>query len=141
MKRIFARFSFLYSAQRNYVFRFSEGEPLRKERKNRAPTIISIGKITAARIPYFIADPPEGKAGNAWGMDSAISETIPAIHGPREAPISPNTASIPNMADPPFGKAAAERLKVPGHMRDTEKPQKAHPKRERNGQGANTVVR
>ena len=71
----------------------------------------------------------------------AMSEINPVSQGPSEQPISPNTASIPNIAVPEPGNLSALRLKVPGHIRLTERPQKAEPISDNSGQGANTVVR
>jgi hypothetical protein len=45
------------------------------------------------------------------------------------------------MAVPPDGKTLDARLKVPGHMIPTERPQRAHPARERRGKGENTVTK
>ena len=77
---------------------------------NRRQRTITAGNIPALSIPV---------------RSPANSLTIPARAGPQEQPMSPHTASRPNMAAPPFGKAAEVELSTPGHIRLIEKPQRA----------------
>lgn len=67
------------------------------------------------------------------------SDILPASQGPKEQPISPQIARIPNIKVPPLGKAAEDKLKVPGHNNATEKPQKLQAKIETIGLGLNMV--
>ena len=75
------------------------------------------------------------------GLARAASERIPVIHGPNAQPKSPNIASIANIAVPPFGKAFAERLNIPGHIVEAERPQSPQPIRETSGIGTSEVIR
>ena len=85
------------------------------------------GKTDAASKPDF-SSPPKAVA------------TELTMEGPIEQPISPANASSANMAVPPLTQYLAERLKVPGHMRPTEIPQKPQPMREMIGMGENTAT-
>ena len=71
----------------------------------------------------------------------SFPETKPTREGPVVQPRSPARANKANMAVPPFGHAAAARLKVPGHMMPTERPHSAQPSSPRTGTGAKTASR
>ena len=70
-----------------------------------------------------------------------ISDKKPTRPGPREQPISPKKARRANIAVPPRGKDLLAREKVPGHIIPTESPVRAHPIRERTGNGEKTVIK
>ena len=92
------------------------------------PASSNTGKRMAAKIPAFRFSP-------------SIPDTIPTTVGPPEQPTSPPRANRANKAVPPFGKAAAALLKVPGHMMPTERPQRAQEIRLSWGRGSSEMPR
>jgi hypothetical protein len=66
---------------------------------------------------------------------------MPVIHGPKEQPISPHMARIPNKMVPPFGNVSEAREKVPGHMTETVIPVRLQDIRESNGLKLSAVTR
>lgn len=70
-----------------------------------------------------------------------MSDTFPASHGPREQPMSPQMAKIPNIRVPPRGKVVEDKLKTPGHIRLTDNPHKLQNSRETKGLELNMVTR
>ena len=87
-----------------------------------------IGKILAASRPR-------------WRLSPALWDTKPTIAGPIEPPISPAIAKKANIAVPPSGILAEERLIVPGHIIPTEKPQKIHPSKPIKGWRENAATK
>lgn len=68
-------------------------------------------------------------------------DIIPVIQGPKEQPISPHMARIPNIRVPPFGKVSEDREKVPGHIIETVIPVRLQDIRENSGLGLRDVIR
>lgn len=104
-------------------------------RIKRIPTVISNGKMMQVKIPAF------SPVCAVIPKFCAISETIPASHGPAEAPISPKTANMANMAFPPSGNRWEHRLNEPGHIILTDNPHTAQPARLSKGKGEKTVTK
>ena len=80
---------------------------------NNIPAKSSTGKTAAAKIPIL-------------KLSLNNPEMLPTSVGPPEQPRSPPNANNANIAVPPLGMAAAARLKVPGHIIPTDRPQTAH---------------
>ena len=78
------------------------------------PAVSRMGKKMAERMPSRRLSPES-------------PDTKPARVGPPEQPRSPPKASMAKRAVPPEGIDLEARLKVPGHMIPTEKPQRAQP--------------
>ena len=76
--------------------------------------------MVATKIPVFILPP-------------AAFETKPIRVGPAEQPMSPARAKSANIVVPPLLIFAAQRLKVPGHIIPTDRPQRAQPTNENTG--------
>jgi hypothetical protein len=96
-------------------------------RKTISPMAIIKGKAVAANSPDLrpICSRFKLLADQKFRLFLALtteSEIKPAIQGPREQPRSPKIARMPNIMVPPLGKAELVRLKVPGHIKLTDRP-------------------
>ena len=95
------------------------------------------GNTTAESMPIFRPSWSSWAGERPENREEEVTTwlTAPVRAGPTEQPMSPHTASTPNMAVPPLGKEAEVELSTPGHIRLTAKPHKAQQNRDTRGAG------